>query len=263
MKIRRSHVLTVVTRLCVLSALIALWYLVTPRPLPELIFPSPSSVVQAATSLGPDLITHAAVTLGRVTLGWAIGACLGILMGLVLYASPIVRLILHPLIEGIRPLPPIALIPFFIIWFGLSLAGQLILIALGSFMVLTVNTFTAARLVPTAYLRAATALVAPRRKIHRTILLPAILPSLIGGLRIAAALAFGLGIAGEFMGAQSGLGFLMMVARRTLNTNTILLGVIIVGIESYTFDAVLRAVGRYLTRWTESSLEGHSTTIVT
>jgi ABC-type nitrate/sulfonate/bicarbonate transport system permease component len=57
------------------------------------------------------------------------------------------------------------------------------------------------------------------------------------------------------MGAQSGLGFLMMVARRTLNTNTILLGMIIVGIESYVFDALLRAVGRYLTRWSESSLE--------
>jgi len=255
MKLRRHHLLTELTRFAVVAVLFVLWYLLTPQPIPELIFPSPLSVARAAQSLGPDLIRHAGITLGRVTLGWAIGVFLGILMGLILYANRAVRLVLHPLIEAVRPLPPVALIPFFIIWFGLSLVGQLTLIALGCFMVLTINTFTAAGLVPSVYLRAATVLGAPRREIYRTILLPAIVPSLIGGVRIAAALAFGLGVAAEFMGAQSGLGFLMMVARRTLNTNTILLGMIIVGIESYVFDALLRAVGRYLTRWSESSLE--------
>jgi len=149
----------------------------------------------------------------------------------------------------------VALIPFFIIWFGVGLSGQVVLIALGCFMVLTVNTFTAVQLVPPVYVRAGIALGAPPAALYRTILLPAILPSLVGGFRIAAALAFGLGIAGEFMGAQGGIGFLMMVARRTLNTNTIFLGVIIIALESYAFDALLRAAGRHLCRWTDSPLD--------
>lgn len=236
-------------------AAVVFWFAITPTPVPELVFPSPHSVSQAIASLGWKLGEHAAVTFGRVALGWAIGVPFGIIMGFAMASNAVFRAIAHPLIEAVRPLPPIALIPFFIIWFGLGLSGQVLLIALGCFMVLTVNTFAAAATVPVVYVRAALSLGTPRRAIFRSILFPAILPSLVGGFRIAAALAFGLGVAAEFMGAQSGIGFLVMVARRTLNTNTILLGVAIIGAESYLFDMVIRLAGRYACRWTEAPLE--------
>jgi ABC-type nitrate/sulfonate/bicarbonate transport system permease component len=78
---------------------------------------------------------------------------------------------------------------------------------------------------------------------------------LISGFRIAAALAFATGIAAEFMGAQSGIGFLIMVARRTLNTNSILLGTLIVGFESFLLDFGIRRVGGYFVRWSETPTE--------
>lgn len=225
----------------------------TPDYISKNVFPSPAWVQEAIDSLGVNLLYHSWNTLWRVVLGWGIGIVSGIWMGLRMTRSETVYAIANPIIEAIRPIPPIALIPFFIIWFGIGWSGQVILIALGCFMVMTVNTFVAVNNVPPIYIRAASALGASKAKIYRTIIRPAILPDLISGFRIAAALAFGVGIAAEFMGAQSGLGFMIMVARRTLNTNTILLGIIIIGIESFLFDQAIKSISHYLIRWNESS----------
>ncbi|HEV3156268.1 MAG TPA: ABC transporter permease [Candidatus Baltobacteraceae bacterium] len=239
----------------VLSLLAAAWFLLTPRFVRDLMFPSPASVWQSVTTLGWELPWHAAATFARVLLGWGSGVPLGIFMGLTMSWNARVHAVAHTVIEGVRPLPPIALIPFFILWFGLGMFGQVLLIALGCFMVLTVNTYTAVRNIPQVYLRAGVTLGAPRLALYQSVILPAILPSLVGGFRIAAGLAFGLALASEFMGAQSGIGFLMMVAERTLNTNTILLGVIIIAVESYLFDLVIRHVSAHLCRWTDTPLE--------
>jgi taurine transport system permease protein len=237
------------------ATLISLWFVLTRHTVPELVFPSPESVWQSVSILRLRLLDDSMVTLARVLAGWALGVALGVATGLLMTLSRTFYSISDPIIEAIRPVPPIALIPFFIIWFGLGPGGQIALIALGCFMVMAVNTFVAVQNVPSIYIRAASSLGASRPEIYRTVLMPAILPSLISGFRIAAALAFGVGVAAEFMGAQSGLGFLIMVARRTLNTNTILLGTIIIGLESFLVDRGIRSVTRYLCRWNENPLE--------
>ncbi|MBU0512799.1 MAG: ABC transporter permease subunit, partial [Chloroflexi bacterium] len=84
---------------------------------------------------------------------------------------------------------------------------------------------------------------------YKSILLPAIMPQMIAPLRVSLALAFALSLAAEFMGAQRGIGVLMMVARRTLQTETILLGIIVVGVEAAFLDYLLRFAHRRLTRW--------------
>ena len=238
-----------------IAVLFAIWFLATRHSVPELIFPSPESVWHAMMSLRVRLLNDSLVTLARVVSGWGLGVALGIITGLLMTLSRTFYSISDPIIEAIRPVPPIALIPFFIIWFGLGPGGQIALIALGCFMVMAVNTFVAVQNVPSIYLRAASSLGASRIEIYRTVIMPAILPSLASGFRIAAALAFGVGVAAEFMGAQSGLGFLIMVARRTLNTDTILLGTIIIGVESYLVDRCIRSVTGYLCRWSESPVE--------
>ena len=237
--------------IAVLAGLGALWFLLTWLGVPELVFPSPASVAQAVVTWVGILPRHAVVTLARVGIGWSIGVPAGIAMGLLLSWSETLRIIFTPVIEAVRPLPPVALIPFFILWFGLGPSGQLLLIALSCFMVLTVSTLTAVQSVPAVYVRAGLSLGASHFNYYRVIVLPAILPSLFGGFRIAAALAFGVGIAAELVGAQSGIGFLMMVARRTLNTNTILLGVFILAVESFVLDLGLRWIGSHACRWTE------------
>lgn len=238
-----------------IAIIIGLWVLLTPNFVSRNVFPSPAWVAEAIESLGINLLIHSWSTLWRVALGWAIGAALGIRMGLWMTRNETIYAISNPIIEAVRPIPPIALIPFFIIWFGIGWSGQIILIALSCFMVMTVNTYNAVNNVPPIYIRAATALGASKAKIYRTVIRPAILPDLVSGFRIAAALAFAVGIAAEFMGAQSGLGFMIMVARRSLNTNTILLGIIIIGIEAFFFDQAIKLISRYRLRWIESSKE--------
>jgi taurine transport system permease protein len=238
-----------------LLVLVFLWYVLTPTVIPELVLPSPQTVWHAMTSLGLKLLEYSALTFLRVATGWLLGVLMGMAVGLLMTWNQTIFYIFNPLIEAIRPLPPVALIPFFIIWFGLGAASQIALIALACFMVLAVSTFVAVNNLPPVYLRAAALLGASKVQIYRTIIIPAILPSLVSGFRVAAALAFAVGVAAEFMGAQSGIGFMIMVARRTLETNVILLGTLVLGLESYLLDFIIRRMSTYLCRWTETPIE--------
>jgi ABC-type nitrate/sulfonate/bicarbonate transport system permease component len=171
------------------------------------------------------------------------------ILGFLMFSMPAVDSLLFSFIEFVRPVPPIALIPFFILWFGLNPAAQVGLVGLGCFMVMVISTREALNKVSVDTRRAARSLGASGYSYYVEILLWAIMPSLTGPLRVSLALAFALAVAAEFMGAQSGLGFLMMIARRTLQTETILLGVIILGLESAIMDWLLRTVMKRLTRW--------------
>ena len=244
--VRFLGVATVVT-------VLAAWYIVTVvMPLiPSLFFPSPPDVLRALVELRYSIIQHSLVTLYRVLTSFSVGSMIGILIGLLMSRSRIVYAILDPVIEALRPVPPIALIPFFILWFGIGNFGKVLLSGLGCFMVLVVNTVVAVRNVPPIYVRAAASLGADPRTIYRTVVVPAIVPSLVSGWRVAAALAFALTVAAELMGAQSGLGFLVMVARRSLQTDVILLSVIILSIEAWFVDRAIRVLSNRVTPWME------------
>ncbi len=240
--------------------IVALWFVLTPKPVPELIFPSPASAWSAIQSLGFSLVGHAATTFTRVVLGWSLGVIFGVAFGTWISWSRFAYEMTRPMIEVVRPLPPIALIPFFIIWFGIGPFGQIFLVFLGVFMVLMVQTYTCIQNLPPVFVRAASSLGASDWEIYRTVVLPGIIPGLLGALRVSAALAFGIGVAAEYMGAQSGLGFIIMVARRTLNTNTILVGTMLIGLESLALDVAIRRGVAAMTRWAEDPATVSTTT---
>ena len=233
-------------------AFVVLWIVLTWRAGPDFMFPSPASIGRAIKSLGLGLARDASATLLRVVVGWGAGVLLGVRTGLWMTRSRVFYAVANPLVEALRPVPPVALIPFFILWFGLGWGGQVLLISLGCFMVMAVNTYSAVHNVPPIYVRAASSLGAPTGAIYKTVIRPAILPSLVSGYRISAALAFALGVSAEFMGAQSGIGVLIMVNRRQLNTDVILLGIIVIGAESFAVDWIIRIFSRYACRWTET-----------
>jgi len=124
MKFRRKARIPGLAGVAALIALLVAWAILTPSPIPELIFPSPESTWASIATLKWRLGFHSLATLVRVGIGWGLGITLGMLMGFWMSWSPRVRSVAHPLIEAVRPLPPLALIPFFIIWFGLGAAGQ-------------------------------------------------------------------------------------------------------------------------------------------
>jgi ABC-type nitrate/sulfonate/bicarbonate transport system permease component len=232
----------------------AAWFAVTAqgfnlvRPIK---FPSPIMVVQAAVRTADLIPLDALATVSRVLFGFIVGTLLGLGLGLAMSYNKKVYYFFDPLVESIRPVPVIAMIPFFLMWFGIGEAGKLLLITLGVFAIIVVSTVEAIKNVPKIYVLAAQTLGASKLQLFRTVLVPAIVPQLIGPMRVAAALSFTLVVAAEFMGANAGLGFRILEARRLFNTDVIMLGVVLIGILSAIADALIRRGAAYLTRWSE------------
>lgn len=230
------------------------WFVVTEdgfnlvRPIK---FPSPRMVVEGAVVVSHVLAKDIATTLARVFVGWAAGLLVGVGFGLWISFNKKANYFFHPLIEAFRPVPTIALIPFVLMWFGINEIGKFLLVSVSVAAFMVVVTYESVRNVPPIFTRAAEALGASRRQIFRLIILPAIVPELIGPLRAAAAGAYTLVVAAEFMGAQAGVGYRILEARRLFNTDVILLGVVLFGIMSFATDTLLRKVALYITRWSE------------
>lgn len=239
----------------VVVVVLLLWWILTAvtGAIDPLSFPAPDAVADSARNLRETLWSDATATLGRVVISWFIGSALGVLVGLAMSRSRTIFYALTPVIEAVRPIPPVALIPFVILWFGIGNSGKIFLGALATFMVMVVNTIVAAGNVNPVYGRAARSLGASSGQVYRSVVLRAIVPELLSGLRIGSALAFAVIVAAEFQGAQSGLGRLIMQASRTLNTPSVLVGTIIIAIEAVLLDRVIKFLSDRATRWSTSS----------
>lgn len=232
---------------------VALWWLLTSGTgiVTPLYFPSPFQVLERLGNLWPTLALDSVMTLVRVVVSWLIGSILGVAAGLLMARSYMARHLMQPIIEALRPVPPVALVPFVILWFGIGDLGKIVLGALSCFMVMVVNTVVSSNNVRPVFLRAARSLGASENAAYRTVILPAIVPELVSGLRIGAALAFAVIVAAEMIGAEAGLGRLIMLASRTLDTPVILLGTVVIGIEAYVLDRIVRLVSLRSTRWAD------------
>jgi ABC-type nitrate/sulfonate/bicarbonate transport system permease component len=245
-----------VFKLLPVALMIGIWFLLSKSGLvPSLYLPSPGKVLIALRDTKETITGHTWATLVRTISGFLLGVVLGILAGVAMSWNRLLFSVLDTIIESVRPVPPIAALPFFILWFGIGNFGQVLLITLACGVIIAVDTFVAIRNVAPIHIRAAASLGASKRKLYQTVILPAILPHLTSGLRIAAPLAFTIAIAAEFMGAQQGLGFMIMRARRTLETQTIFLAVLIIGAMAIILDRVIRVLMDRLTRWSEKSTE--------
>ena len=232
-------------------ALLILWWVLTTgtQTIEQLYFPSPESLWAAATTLNTQLFADAFATLMRVLVSWIGGSALGVLIGLFMARSRWFFYVINPIVEAVRPVPPVALIPFVILWFGIGDDGKIFLGALACFMVMVVNTTVACGNVSPVYVQAAESLGASRNQVYRTVVLPAIIPEILSGFRIGSALAFAVIVAAEFQGADVGIGRLIMQASRTLNTPVVLLGTIVIAIMAVVLDLAISRLSAYITRW--------------
>lgn len=240
-----------------LAILFVAWWLLTSvlKIVPPLYFPSPGEVIERARVLATTLLSDSLATLLRVLVSWSIGSILGVAVGLVMARSKVAYHLLSPPIEGLRPVPPVALIPFIILWFGIGDLGKIVLGALSCFMVMVVNTVVSSRNVSPVYRQAARSLGASEGTVYRTVILRTIVPELVSGLRIGAALAFAVVVAAEMIGAESGLGRLIMLASRTLDTPVVLLGTFVIGIEAFALDRLTRWWSQRITAWADRDEE--------
>lgn len=199
-----------------------------------------------------SLIEALKASLFRIILGFFIGTTLAVIVGcLVGWYKPIEYLI-DPLIEAIRPIPPLAYIPIIIIWFGIEEFSRVLLISIACFMVCVVNVIAGMKNVPQVYVDAASTMGASRFQIFRTVAIPAATPFIITGYRIALAAAWTTLVAAELIAAPSGLGYMLQEGRRYFLTDQVMMIIVIIGSCAFVMDRTFRAIQKRLMVWSET-----------
>ncbi|KQW96376.1 sulfonate ABC transporter permease [Massilia sp. Root418] len=200
-------------------------------------------------ALSGELIHDSLGSLYRVVVGFAIGAGLALPLGLSMGASARVYAWLNPLVQLLRPIPPIAYIPLSILWFGLGNPPAVFLIALGAFFPVLMNTIAGVRQVDSIYIRAARNLGASGSTMFLRVMLPAAVPYILSGVRIGIGTAFIVVIVSEMIAVNNGLGFRILEAREYFWSDKIIAGMITIGLLGLAIDVGMNRLNNHLLRW--------------
>ena len=198
---------------------------------------------------GGELAADALSTLFRVAVGFALGAGLALPLGLWMGAREKVYIVFNPLIQVLRPIPPIAWIPLSILWFGLGNPPSFFLIALGAFFPVLMNTISGVRNVDAIYVRVARNLGASSSTLFRRVLLPGAMPQILAGLRIGVGVAFICVIVAEMIAVNNGLGYRILEAREYFWSDKIIAGMISIGLLGLLIDSGMARLNDRLLRW--------------
>ncbi|MET0265907.1 MAG: ABC transporter permease [Duganella sp.] len=202
-----------------------------------------------AWAVSGELITDSIGSLYRVVVGFVIGAGLALPLGLAMGANSRVYDWLNPLVQLLRPIPPIAYIPLSILWFGLGNPPAIFLIALGAFFPVLMNTIAGVRQVDGIYLRAARNLGASGSTLFVRVILPAAVPYILSGVRIGIGTAFIVVIVSEMIAVNNGLGFRILEAREYFWSDKIIAGMISIGLLGLAIDVGMNKLNNHLLRW--------------
>jgi len=188
-------------------------------------------------------------SLTRVAIGFAVGAGLALPLGLAMGASRRVYAWMNPLVQVLRPIPPIAYIPLAILWFGLGDPPAVFLIAIGAFFPVLMNTIAGVRQVDGIYLRAARNLGAGEFVMFRRVILPAAVPYILAGVRIGIGTAFIVVIVSEMIAVNEGLGFRILEAREYFWSDKVIAGMFSIGLLGLAIDSGITRLNNHLLRW--------------
>jgi NitT/TauT family transport system permease protein len=199
--------------------------------------------------LSGELPHDAWASLSRVLGGFAIGAGLALPLGLLMGTNKTVYKLFDPLVQILRPIPPIAYIPLAILWFGLGNPPAFFLISIGSFFPVLMNTIAGVRQVDGIYIRAARNLGASQMTMFRRVILPAATPYILAGARIGMGTAFIVVIVAEMIAVNNGLGFRILEAREYFWSDKIIAGMFTIGFFGLAIDIGMTALNNHLLAW--------------
>jgi len=216
--LERSRFWPVVTAL--LLTLLVWWQVTEARIVPSFMLPSPGAVWVAYAQLAHSgsLWKHIGATLSEALLGFAVAFVLGVTLGYLLSRSALLSRVLGPYIAATQAMPMLALAPLLVVWFGLGLSSKVIICALIVFFPILVNTTVGLRSVDKDLVDASYTMGAGRWQALRYVEIPLALRTLLGGIRMGLTLSLTGAIIGEFVASDSGLGFLMTVARTNFDS---------------------------------------------
>ncbi len=237
-------------------ALLALWVAATQFGwIRSLLLPGPGAVLATLKEMllqgysGVGLLAHVGASLTRVGIAFVGGSVLGIAIGMLRgRVSAVDALWLVPS-ELLRPIPPLGLIPLFILWFGIGETSKILLIFLSVFLIMMINAQAGARSCAQDVLRAAHTLGASRLQVFRHVVLPSALPQIVTGLRVALGTALSILVASELLGGDRGLGFIVLDASNFFRTTHVFAGIAIIGLIGLLSDRALAAAGQRLVHW--------------
>lgn len=238
--------------LAVIAVLITVWW-ATVVATQSAIFPTPWNVVAGTLELLKDgtLWQHIGASLMRVGTGFMLAACIAVPLGLWMGWVRGVYRTLNPIFQILRPISPIAWIPIAILWFGVGNASPVYLIFISSVFPMVVQTTAGVHTIEKRYLRAAENFGVSRVTLFSQVVIPAVLPQIIVGMRIGLGVAWLVVVAAEMIALRSGLGYMIMDSRNAGNRyDLVVAGMIIIGVIGLSLDGMMRRLeGIRWVRW--------------
>lgn len=215
------------------------------------VLPAPLDVLRAAAELAQsgELWEHVRISAVRALTGLAIGGGLGLVLGLLTGSVRQAETLLDTSVQMLRNIPALALIPLVILWFGIDEAAKLFLIAVSVFFPIYLNTFHGIRSVDPGLIEMGRTYGLSRWQLYRQIVLPGALSSILVGLRFSLGLMWVILIVAETISAQSGIGYLTMNAREFLQTDVVLVGILLYALLGKLADWFAKALERWWLRW--------------
>lgn len=218
------------------------------------VLPTPWEIILAAKNLAVSgvLFTNMKVSIIRAACGFVIGGGLGLALGTLVGLSAKSESLLDPTLQMVRTIPHLAITPLFILWFGLGEESKILLIGLGAFFPLYVNTFLGIRKVDARLFEVARILEFSKWKQIKLLIVPSALPNILLGIRLSLGAAWLSLVVAELMGSTSGLGYMMMDARQFSNTDIVFVGIIIFAIVGKLTDSLVRLMEKHFLKWQDT-----------
>ncbi|KRD72278.1 ABC transporter permease subunit [Ensifer sp. ENS10] len=236
--------------------LVALWFFVTESGwVKPLFLPSPLAVwdkfMLALTDgvSNSTLIEHTLASISRVFGAFLLALVTAVPIGILMGVNRFVRGLFDPIIEFYRPLPPLAYLPLVIIWLGIGEFPKVFLIYLAIFAPMAIAARAGVRSVSTEQIHAAYAMGATRGQVISQVIMKAALPEIFTGMRIGIGVGWTTLVAAEMVAANRGLGFMVLNAAENLESDTVIMGIFIIGIFAFAFDLLIRYLEKVLIPW--------------
>jgi NitT/TauT family transport system permease protein len=244
------------------AAMFVLWWLVTATGwVAPYILPSPIDTWNTAVSNAGYLAQHTWVTTVETVVGFVIAIVVGLAVSVFMVYSPGLEKTFYPIILFAQVVPKIAIAPLFVVWLGFGAAPKILVAVLMAFFPVVISGIAGLRSVDPEVLQLTSTMGASRFKTFSKVRLPAALPELLSGLKVAATLAVTGAVVGEFVGANEGLGYVILQANGNIDTAMLFAALIIMSLLGVVLFAVIQIAERFLIPWHASRRHLGSTTV--
>lgn len=214
-------------------------------------FPAPSAIIEtfAEVAGSGELLSHMLTSLGRIGVGFVIGAVPALLLGIAMGLSRLVRAALKPMVGALYPIPKTAIFPLLLLIFGIGEPSKYAIVAIGVFFLVLLNTMAGVLSIESVYLDVGKNFGARRLDVLRTIALPGALPLIFTGLRLGWGNALLLIVVGEIIGARSGIGAFIWTAWQTFQVERMYVGLLVISFVGYVSFLLIDELQRWLVPW--------------